>query len=330
MYQQKTPPKSFVWALLFSFLFIHLPLSIFLIHYANQSYEASQEAVRKKVITVDLKKMPLKIADIAPPSDQTPPQNPSAQALYNSSVKEEAVATGTKPPIKAPTPSSTPPLKKNTPTSKSTPSPVPAPTPSPVPSTAPSPTPAPSPHPTPQPSPVPSPSPTPNANPLSQQFNQIRNQRVAAENQRLQELFANKTSAQLPTSLGGSPLSSSGEFYPDYKVGNRTYLNTLANSNVFYFVELRRKFRLAFNPISTLRANIAKLPKNKIETVWGVSLDATGQLKELVLLKSSGLAAYDSEGKRTVTSSAPFSAPPANLLDKDGRLNMAWTFTVFY
>ena len=129
--------------------------------------------------------------------------------------------------------------------------------------------------------------------------------------------------------FGPTNQQNNSNYLPGYKIGNRTYLNTQANPNIRYFVELKRKFGLTFNPMPSLRANANRLPSGNIKVILGVSVSSSGQLAGLILIKSSGITAYDNEGRRTVRSSAPFSAPPPNLLAKDGLLHMAWTFIVY-
>lgn len=123
--------------------------------------------------------------------------------------------------------------------------------------------------------------------------------------------------------------TTADDFFPDYKVGNRTYLNTDANPNIRYFVELRHKFRLTFNPVPSLRGQMNEVARGKIAVVVGVSVNSRGELASLTILRHSGLEPYDHEGLRTVRSSAPFSAPPPNMLTEDGLLHMAWTFVVY-
>lgn len=122
---------------------------------------------------------------------------------------------------------------------------------------------------------------------------------------------------------------ASGDYLPNYKLGNRTYINAEANPHVAYFVELKRKFRLSWNPGSALRQNRSGLEKGQIETVWGVSVDEKGKITGLILLRQSGNTAFDYEARRTISASSPFSSPPIPLLEKDGQLHMAWTFVVY-
>ncbi|MBI2339611.1 MAG: TonB C-terminal domain-containing protein [Deltaproteobacteria bacterium] len=133
----------------------------------------------------------------------------------------------------------------------------------------------------------------------------------------------------LPDEVMDSAPSSTDDYFPDYKIGGRTYLNTLGNSNIRYFVELKRKFKLTFNPAPALRGRINEISRGKIDVVLGVSVDGNGELAELMVIRSSGIESYDKEGIRTVRASAPFSAPPANLLEQDGMIHMAWTFIVY-
>lgn len=120
------------------------------------------------------------------------------------------------------------------------------------------------------------------------------------------------------------------DILPDYKVGNRTYINTLANPAIGYYVELKRKFRLAFNPVQALRGRVnTSMRGGQMSVVLGVTVNARGELTDLIIIRSSGMPTYDDEGRRTVRSSAPFSAPPASLIQSNGQLDMAWTFIVY-
>lgn len=124
----------------------------------------------------------------------------------------------------------------------------------------------------------------------------------------------------------------SEEFFPDYKRGARTYLNVLRFPDVRYFVRLKRAFKWAFDPVPVIREHVSfnKVALGNLETVIGVSVDKKGELAELFVFKSSGIAAYDQEVLRTVRVSAPFSSPPVALLHGENLLHMTWTFTVYF
>lgn len=138
-----------------------------------------------------------------------------------------------------------------------------------------------------------------------------------------------KDSPSFTTQIGSGENGNTDDYLPDYKIGNRTYLNTLANPNIAYYVELRRKFRFTFNPAPVLRPIMQQISRGQITVTLGVSVDEGGNLSDLIIIRSSGIFPYDLEAKRTVTASAPFSIPPKELLTADRKLHMAWTFVVY-
>jgi len=69
--------------------------------------------------------------------------------------------------------------------------------------------------------------------------------------------------------------------------------------------------------------------RGAISCVLAVSVDRTGHLDELFVLRSSGHGNYDEEALRTVRASSPFASPPEKFLEKDGMLRMSWTFIVY-
>lgn len=119
------------------------------------------------------------------------------------------------------------------------------------------------------------------------------------------------------------------DYFPDYKVGPHTYLNTLRFPKIGYFVRLKKIFRTTFDPIPALRQQAYQISKGQVEVILGVTVAPDGRLDDLILISSSGLPLYDEEALRTIRASAPFAAPPKELLDASGKLRMSWTFTVY-
>ena len=119
------------------------------------------------------------------------------------------------------------------------------------------------------------------------------------------------------------------DFFPDYKIGAHTYLNVLRFPKIGYFVRLKKIFRTTFDPSSALRQQSFQVARGQVEVVLGVTIGRSGSLDDLFVISSSGLPLYDAEGVRTVQASAPFAAPPKELLDAGGRLRMSWTFIVY-
>lgn len=121
------------------------------------------------------------------------------------------------------------------------------------------------------------------------------------------------------------------DFYPDYSIGSRTYLNVLRYPEVEYFVRMKKQFKMTFDPAPALRSHfsINRVTQGSIDVVLAVSVAKDGSLSELFILKSSGITTYDQEALRTVGASAPFATPPDKFLEDDGHLRMSWTFTVY-
>jgi TonB family protein len=121
----------------------------------------------------------------------------------------------------------------------------------------------------------------------------------------------------------------SNDYFPDYKVGDRTYLNVFKFPKIGYFVRMKKIFRTTFNPVPALRQSFLQIQRGQVEVVLGVTVDKAGKLSDLMIIHSSGLETYDAEAMRTIRDSAPFASPPSDLLNGPGVLRMAWTFTVY-
>jgi TonB family protein len=121
----------------------------------------------------------------------------------------------------------------------------------------------------------------------------------------------------------------SNDYFPDYKIGDKTYLNVFKFPKVGYFVRMKKIFRTTFNPVPAIRQSVLQIQKGQIEVVLGVTVDKSGKLSDLMVIHSSDNPAYDREAIRTIRDSAPFAAPPSELLNAPGALRMAWTFTVY-
>ncbi|MBL7685291.1 MAG: TonB C-terminal domain-containing protein [Deltaproteobacteria bacterium] len=130
----------------------------------------------------------------------------------------------------------------------------------------------------------------------------------------------------------GSPSGGlfSQEYYPDYKVGGKTYLNALRFQDVGYFARMKRILRMRWNPVPSVRAYLANhsLDSGKIQCVIGVALDPAGRMIELKVIRSSGVPGYDQEAMQTIRDSSPFESPPEKFLT-EGELRMSWTFIVY-
>lgn len=131
----------------------------------------------------------------------------------------------------------------------------------------------------------------------------------------------------------GEDLSSNipEDFFPNITVGERTYLNVLRYPKISYFVRMKKIIKLTWNPLPIVNQYYfsSQLAKGKIETTVALQVDREGNMVRLFIHQSSGLPAFDDEALRAIQDSAPFAAPPRELLDADGILPLVYTFIVF-
>lgn len=133
----------------------------------------------------------------------------------------------------------------------------------------------------------------------------------------------------LSVGRASSPDLFAHDYYPDYKVGGKTYLNVMKLQDVSYFVRMKRILKMRWNPVpSVQRALMNRLTAGKVECVLGLALTPSGSIAELFVIRSSGVGGYDQEALQTIRDSSPFSSPPEQFI-KDGQLRMSWTFTVY-
>lgn len=133
------------------------------------------------------------------------------------------------------------------------------------------------------------------------------------------------------TSQDTSSPNGMQDYFPDYKRGAHTYLNVMRFPEVEYFVRMKRIFRTTWSPAPAIREYLMsnRLTSGKVVVVMALGVDKAGNIAELFVLRSSGIAAYDEEALRTIRASSPFAQPPSKFLEKDGQLRMSWTFTQY-
>ncbi len=266
--------------LLLSIFLIHLPIFYFITTHSFTKKTISED--KQRVVFVNLKKQ-LPIVDIQKPKVQKRPAKPSAQSIYDSSVKEETVSprfsksnTGSPPQPSTPRPKS--------------------------------------------------------QQTMQDKLKEIVQTEKSKERKKYAQRYQENKKKNIPTfnsSIGSLNPGNTDDYLPHYKVGNRTFLNTVADPRNAYYVELKKKFRFAWNPVSVLKRQMNLVSHGQMVVVWGVSVDVNGRLAGLTLIKSSGNRAYDYEANRTIKASSPFSSPPTRLIAKDGMAHMAWTFVVY-
>lgn len=286
--------KNFIIALLLSLLLIHLPLVVFIRSFGELGLFKRESVSKPDAVFVTLPQ-PREIVDLPKPKRSQKPDQARVQSAHDVSAKKETVAATSKP-------SQSRSVKKAESSASKAPSPK-----------------APKKH----------PEPRLESRPVSLADALLVIQKEKDEKE-LKELKRFEKPEKMDLTSLQTSFSSGGDFLPDYKVGSRTYVNALGNPHIQYFIELKRKFRMTWNPGSVLQHEPDLRKKGEVTTVFGVSVNNDGKISRLILLKSSGSSGFDAEAKRTIRDSSPFSRPPVFLLKEEKELHMAWTFVVYF
>lgn len=126
------------------------------------------------------------------------------------------------------------------------------------------------------------------------------------------------------------------DFFPDIKIGDKTYLNMQRYPKIQYFVELKQRISLTWDPVAAVRRSntLFGISRMSIAAILFVEIDREGELRSLYVYKSSGFPWYDEEALRAIRDSAPFSAPPLPVLEMDGHeddvLTLQIPFTLYF
>lgn len=130
----------------------------------------------------------------------------------------------------------------------------------------------------------------------------------------------------------GEGLSQTDDYLDDVKEGDQTLLNTKEFIYYSYFMRVKDQLRSHWNPlirknVQVLYAkdrNIAGL--NVKATSVRITLDKSGYLEKIELLKTSGYEELDVAAIQAFRAAAPFLNPPMGLLEKDKRIRIVWDF----
>ncbi len=327
----KTTGRQLFYCILISLFLLHFPLFISLYYFdkfANPSFvPPSRKSTEVVFVTPPEPEIPLStlpLVDMAKPAVENAPTTPSARGLYDISTPQEMVAPTASPAVikASPSPNSTKQAGKS--------SDKPA-------SSAPSHSATEKKPPSPQ---APKPEPPILATPQNQKpsFSSLA-QSLVAEHQQNEEKNYTQKFGQAPLPIpqnedeepiyqGKSFKSFGGDFLPNFSIGPVTLLNTVADPHAPYFIELKHKFRIAFNPRKALSK--INFQQDNIRTTLKITLNDKGRLLNVIVIQSSGSIIYDEECIRTVRVSAPFTDPPPHLRNDKNLFETAWSFIVYH
>ena len=129
------------------------------------------------------------------------------------------------------------------------------------------------------------------------------------------------------------PGNATNEYFPEIPKGDGTYINADAFEHTGYYLEMKRKIQLTWNPQRILRRlwmSGVMRERHDLRTLLGVTLLANGELFQTVVLESAGrgFEDVDQEAVRAFRSSAPFTRPPRELLSPDQKLRFEFGFVI--
>jgi len=127
------------------------------------------------------------------------------------------------------------------------------------------------------------------------------------------------------------PSRAQTDYLPEVELGEKTYINAEAFKHTTYYLEIKRKIEITWDPVRALRGTLGRgisIQRGILATYLGVTLRADGTLDGLVVLESSGVEPLDQEAKRAFLASAPFTRVPEPLLSPDDKLRFEFGFIV--
>lgn len=132
----------------------------------------------------------------------------------------------------------------------------------------------------------------------------------------------------------GDGLSQTDDHLKDVEDGAQTLLNTKEFIYYSYFMRVKDQLRSHWNPrirknVQVLYAKDRNLANLNIKaTSVRVTLDKSGYLEKIELLKTSGYEELDIAAIQAFRAAAPFLNPPNGLLEADKRIRLVWDFVL--
>jgi TonB family protein len=140
--------------------------------------------------------------------------------------------------------------------------------------------------------------------------------------------------ANMQQSSDASGPSQTDDYLEDVEEGDRTLLNTKRFLYYSFYSRVKDQLRSNWNPlireevsfIYATNRSLSSLGKKK--TSLKVTLNQSGYLEEIALLRTSGNKAIDAAAIQAFRLSAPFPNPPVEMLEKDKKIRILWDFVL--
>lgn len=137
--------------------------------------------------------------------------------------------------------------------------------------------------------------------------------------------------------LGNPGISTVGENLPeDVQIGSFTALNTDRYLYYSFYSRVEELIRYRWEngvqqamdvvPRERLAANL----RNRWITHMEILLNPQGEFLRVLVLKPSGIPAFDQAAARAFAEARLFPNPPAEMVEEDGMIHLKYSFTVYY
>ncbi len=130
---------------------------------------------------------------------------------------------------------------------------------------------------------------------------------------------------------GGQGGGRVSDYLPGIEEGEETFLNSREFRYAYYFRHVRNAIVPHWAPVAAVERaygqSLTTLPAESTSTVAFV-IEKDGRISDVQLAQRSGVQALDGEAVRAIRAAGQLPAPPAGLLDADGRVVIGFGFTL--
>jgi TonB family protein len=130
----------------------------------------------------------------------------------------------------------------------------------------------------------------------------------------------------------GEGLSQTDDYLENVDEGDQTLLNTKEFVYYSYFMRVKDQLRSHWNPLIRKNVQVLYAKDRNIASLHvkatsvRITLNKSGYLEKIELLKTSGYEELDVAAIQAFRSAAPFLNPPTGLIEKDKRIRIVWDF----
>lgn len=127
--------------------------------------------------------------------------------------------------------------------------------------------------------------------------------------------------------------SKTDDYLPEVETGTETSLNTREFQFFSYFERIKDRLRMYWEPqlkrnVNYLYAHGRRLPDFDLITKLKIILNKNGELSKISITRNSGIEEIDGAAVKAFELASPFPNPPRGMVEKNGYVNLTWSFVV--